>query len=324
MKDHFGRNVDYMRVSVTDRCNFRCRYCMPHGIETVPMERILTYEQIEQICAVAAEMGINKFKITGGEPLVRSGCVDFITRLKQIPGVEQVTLTTNGPVLAKYMQQLKDAGLDGVNISLDSMDPACFAEITGGGNLAEVQKGIDAAIASGVKTKINCLMQKGVNDTEWLDFVKLAFDRGIDVRFIELMPIGYADKDVGISNEDLLARIKEQYPAIEKDTAVHGNGPAEYYHIPGQKGGIGFISGVHGPFCTHCNRIRLTAQGWIKPCLSYETGVDVGHVFREQLADPEAAIRNILLEAVNMKPEQSCFEHMGTDSERHSMMQIGG
>ena len=324
MRDRYERNVDYMRISITDRCNFRCRYCMPHGIETVPMEQILTYEQIEQICEVAAGMGIRKYKITGGEPLVRIGCVDFITRLKQIPGVEQVTLTTNGLILADHMEQLTAAGLDGVNISLDSMDPACFAEITGGGDLAKVQAGIEAAIASGVKTKINCLMQKGINDTEMMDFVHFAFDRGIDVRFIELMPIGFADKDTGISNEDILDQIQRAYPTLEKDTAVHGNGPAVYYHIPGQKGGVGFISGVHGPFCKHCNRIRLTAQGWIKPCLSYETGVDVGHVFREQLPEPKEEIRKILAEAIHMKPEQSCFEDMGTDSEKHSMMQIGG
>lgn len=319
MEDRFGRKIEYMRISVTDRCNMRCRYCMPDGIEKVSMDRILTYEDFLRICRAAVGIGITRFKVTGGEPLVRLGCTEFIRNLKKIPGVEQVTMTTNGMALAKYIPELKDAGLDAVNISLDTLDRDKFRYITQCGDHDLVMEGIEAAIASGIRTKINCVPQKGFNDGEIADFAELAFRRGIDVRFIELMPVGTADSDAGVSNDEVLAAVMEKYPGLEPDSSIHGNGPAVYYHIPGQKGGIGLISAMHGIFCSKCNRLRLTSQGLIKPCLCYEECIDL----KPALAGTDEDIRNKLKEAVLTKPQQHCFND-GINIEKKSMSQIGG
>jgi cyclic pyranopterin phosphate synthase len=264
-------------------------------------------------------LGITRFKVTGGEPLVRLGCTDFIRKLKEMPGVEQVTMTTNGMALSKYMPELKDAGLDAVNISLDTLDKDKFRYITQCGDPDMVMEGIEAAIASGIRTKLNCVPQKGFNDGEIADFAELAFRRGIDVRFIELMPVGTADSDTGVSNDEVLAVLREKYPELEPDSSIHGNGPAVYYRIPGQKGSIGLISAMHGIFCSKCNRLRLTSQGLIKPCLCYEECVDL----RPALAGTDEDTLNKLKEAVMMKPQQHCFND-GNNIEEKSMSQIGG
>ena len=191
MKDQFGRTIDYMRISITDRCNLRCRYCMPLGVELVSMGEILTYEEIEQISQVAAQEGIRKLKITGGEPFVRKGCVELIARLKAIPGIEQVTLTTNGVLLSKYAQELADIKLDGVNISLDSRIRERYQWITGRDELMQVMEGLQTALAVDLKVKINAVLQKQMNENEWLSLAELAEEFPVDVRFIEMMPIGY-------------------------------------------------------------------------------------------------------------------------------------
>lgn len=320
MKDRYGRTIEYMRISITDRCNMRCRYCMPDGIEKVPMDRILTYEEILRIAEAALSLGITKFKVTGGEPLVRLGCPELVKNLKEIPGTEQVTLTTNGMELADYMDELVAAGIDGVNVSLDTMDEDKFRYITKCGDLSKVMSGIDAAIASGVKTKINCVPQRGFNENEIEDFARFAFERGIDVRFIELMPVGSGDPDKGVSNEYVLERLKKIYPDLEADDSVHGNGPAVYYHIPGEQGGIGLISAMHKVFCSSCNRLRLTSQGLIKPCLCYEENVDLRPALGGSIED----IREKIAEAIDMKPVQHCFNYDSGNTERKSMSQIGG
>ena len=215
MRDQFNREIDYMRISITDRCNLRCKYCMPEeGIQKVPMSRILTYEEIIRICEAAVSLGINKFKITGGEPLVRRGCVSFCKELREMSGVQQVTMTTNGQQLEELLDGLADAGIDGINISLDSLKDDRYKVITGGGDLRKTLIGIEAAVSKGIKTKINCLIQKGFNEDEVTDFAKMAFDLGIDVRFIEIMPIGYGRPDNGLSNEILLQRLKDDYPRL--------------------------------------------------------------------------------------------------------------
>ena len=191
MKDQFGRTIDYMRISITDRCNLRCRYCMPLGIELVSMGELLTYEEIEQISQVAAQEGIRKLKITGGEPFVRKGCVELIARLKAIPGIEQVTLTTNGVLLSKYAQELADIKLDGVNISLDSRIRERYQWITGRDELMQVMEGLQTALAVDLKVKINAVLQNQMNENEWLSLAELAEEFPVDVRFIEMMPIGY-------------------------------------------------------------------------------------------------------------------------------------
>ena len=248
MLDRFGRNIDYMRISITDRCNLRCRYCMPaEGIEKVSMSQILTYEEILRICRAAAGLGIRKFKVTGGEPLVRKGCAGFCGELREIPGVHQVTLTTNGQLLAGEIGALQEAGIDGINISLDSLREDRYRQITCGGSLEDTLKGLDAAIASGIPTKVNCLLQRGFNEDELPRFAELAFSRGIDVRFIEIMPIGFGRPETGLSNEAVLQRLERLYPDLVRDDRIHGNGPAVYYRLGrnnSSDGSIGLISAM--------------------------------------------------------------------------------
>ena len=185
MKDQYGRIIDYMRISITDRCNLRCRYCMPEGVELVPMKNILSYEEIEMVCQAAAKAGIRKFKITGGEPLVRLGSPELIGKIMKIPGVEQVTMTTNGVLLSKYLPELLKNGLDAVNISLDTLIPEKYQEITGADELERVRKSIFMAEKSEIRVKINTVLQKGVNDEEWKSLAELAKKNKLDVRFIE-------------------------------------------------------------------------------------------------------------------------------------------
>lgn len=321
MKDLQGRDINYMRISITDRCNLRCKYCMPDGIELLPMSEILTFEEIVRVCRQAVELGITRFKITGGEPLVRKGCASLIREIKSLPGVEQVTMTTNGVLISGYLEQLSEAGLDAVNISLDTLNREEFAELTGADHLPEVLKSIDAAVESGLRVKVNAVLQKGENADEWQQLLELAKDRPLDVRFIEMMPIGRGKECMGISNDELLKRIQENYPGVCKDERVHGNGPAVYYHIPGFIGSVGFISAIHGVFCSSCNRIRMTATGELKPCLCYRDTMSVRDAARY---GTDSDIREKLQEAIQMKPKQHCFDVEEDITEQHKMVQIGG
>lgn len=323
MKDNFGRNIDYMRVSITDRCNLRCRYCMPEGARWVPMSEILTYEQIIEICTEAATLGIRKLKVTGGEPLVRRGCTELIGCLKKIPGIQQVTMTTNGALLSRYMEELLSNGLDGVNISLDTLNRERYAWITGSDSLDEVLDSIKMASESGLKVKINSVLFGDEALDEWKSLVLMAKERNIDVRFIELMPIGYGKTFEPISNSQLMTMIRQRYPGIEADESVHGNGPAVYYKIPGFEGGIGFISPIHGKFCYRCNRLRLTSKGMLKPCLCYGEGIDLRSLF-EKNGNRKEDIRNAILKGIEMKPEGHCFEKKESITEDKNMIQIGG
>ena len=326
MLDQFGRTIDYMRVSITDRCNLRCRYCMPDGISLVSMKEILTYEEIVETCAAAVRLDIRNFKITGGEPLSRLGCADLIASLKKVPGVKQVTMTTNGVLLKKYLPELLTAGLDAVNISLDTLVPAKYEMITGKDRLSEVLDSIDAALNAGLRTKINAVLQQGVNDDEWFRLASLAEDKALDVRFIEMMPIGYGKKVTGISNDTLRARFSASFPEIENDSSVHGNGPAEYVRIPGWMGSIGFISAIHGKFCSSCNRVRLTSRGRLKPCLCYGETIDLLPVLRAgtAAAERQEALTAALREGIFRKPGQHCFENPDMVTETARMAGIGG
>ena len=323
MKDQFGRTIEYMRVSITDRCNLRCRYCMPYGCEKVSMSQILTYEEITRICRAAAELGISKIKITGGEPFVRLGCTDLMRIIKSIDGIDEVTVTTNGQNLDQYIDELQEIGIDGINISLDTLDPDKFRYITGGGDLSRTLRSVDIASASGIRTKVNFVAQKDFNEDEITDFAGLAWDKGIDVRFIELMPIGAGDPGRGISNKIILRELMEKWPDLESDGSVHGNGPAVYYRRPDVRGGLGFISAMHGMFCSSCNRIRLTSLGQIKPCLCYEDGTDL----KPYLEKSDEELREALRGAIFSKPEAHCFTRAAavTGMREHRLMsQIGG
>ncbi len=333
MRDGYGREIRYMRISITDRCNLRCRYCMPEGIKLSPMEEILTFEEIAAVCEAAAALGITRFKITGGEPLVRLGCPQLVGMLKGISGVEQVTLTTNGVLLGDYLDELLRNGLDAVNVSLDTLDAERFRQITGFDELGRVRESILSAVGRGVRVKINSVLQDGINAHEWETLAGLAKENPLDVRFIEMMPIGYGKKEKTIEGNKILSLLKEKYPGIQKDHRVHGNGPAEYYRIPGFAGGIGFIRAVHGQFCENCNRIRLTAKGELKPCLCYEDCVDVRSILRRpevmtgEDRRKEAVsedIRAAICRAVHSKPRKHCFDVREQITEGRQMVQIGG
>lgn len=323
MVDKYGREIEYMRVSITDRCDLRCRYCMPEGIDKVSMSQILTYEQIVRICRAASKLGISRIKITGGEPFVRLGCTDLIREIKALEGIEEVTVTTNGQTLERYIEELKDIGVDGINISLDTLDPERFAYITGRGELAKTLRAVELSVSSGIRTKINTLLQKGFNEDEAAEIAALAFRYGIDVRFIEMMPVGAADAGTGLSNDDVLNRLMEEWPDLEPDGSVHGNGPAVYYKREGQKGAIGFISAMHGKFCEYCNRVRLTSQGQLKPCLYFDTGTDLIPFLDGTDDDLKEAMRRAIFE----KPEGHSFSYKGSSgdhAEHRLMSQIGG
>ena len=321
MIDAEGRTIDYMRISITDRCNLRCRYCMPDGITQVAMSEILTYEEIRKVCMLAAELGIRKIKITGGEPLVRKGWVDLIRMIKEIPGITQVTMTTNGVLLKENLEALKRAGLDGINISLDTLDYEKYYKITGTDACGTVLEAVKAAAESGIRTKVNSVLQDTGDKHEWRPLIRLAEKNPVDVRFIELMPIGCGKKNTGVSNLELLEDMKKSYPDISKDTRIHGNGPAVYYQIPGFEGSIGFISAMHGKFCSTCNRIRLTSTGDLKPCLCYGDTYPLRELLRGG-ADDE--IREQIKKAIENKPAAHCFEEPGAITEAHQMAQIGG
>ena len=321
MKDHFGRSIDYMRISITDRCNLRCRYCMPDGCDKVSMSQILTYEEIIRICRISTRLGIRKLKVTGGEPFVRLGCTDLIRSLKLVDGIEEVTVTTNGQNLYRDVDGLKALGVDGINISLDTLDPDRYTYITGGGRLERVLQAIDLATSTGIRTKCNCLIQKGFNEDEIFRLAGFAFQKGIFMRFIELMPVGIADPSQGISNEWILQKLREKWPDLEPDAGIYGNGPAVYYSRPGILGGIGLISAIHQVFCDRCNRIRLTSQGQIKPCLSYDEGIDLKPFLKQPDTELEAALKKAILS----KPGKHCFTPRRFGSEEHRLMsQIGG
>ena len=268
MLDKLNRKIDYLRISVIDRCNLRCVYCMPEeGIESIPHDEILTYDEILRICEIVSELGIRKIKITGGEPLVRKDIVNLIRDIKNIDKIEQVTLTTNGILLHEMLDDLYDAGIDAINISLDTLNKDNFKKITRRDGLEKVLMSIDKAYDLGIRVKINCLAIRDFNLRELVEIASFAKDREIDVRFIELMPIGFGKKYTQIDNDEILSILESRFGTFEIVTEKRGNGPAKYYRNQNMKGCIGFISAISHEFCESCNRIRLTSSGFLKLCL---------------------------------------------------------
>ena len=321
MRDRWGRVIDYMRISVTDRCNLRCTYCMPEEIPWLPMEEILTYEEIALVCEEAAKLGIHTVRLTGGEPLVRRDCPRLVRMLKQVPGVETVCLTTNGTLLSSSMDALSEAGLDGINISLDTLQRERFCQITGKDALPQVLAGIRAAVSSGIPVKINTVLREGINKAEWETLGRLAETLPVSVRFIELMPVGHGKQGGGVSNLWLQEQFQERWPQMRPDHSIHGKGPASYWQIPGFRGTIGFISAIHGKFCKDCNRIRMTSTGELKSCLCYGAAASVREAVRQNDRD---AVREILRQAVYEKPKEHQFEIEEQISESKEMSKIGG
>ena len=312
MIDQFGRNVDYMRVSVTDRCNLRCVYCMPaEGVASVPHHQILSFDEIARVCRIGAELGIRKIKLTGGEPLVRRGLPELVGMLKEITGIEQVTLTTNGTLLKEQINGLISNGLDAVNISIDTLDPERYREITRGGSVEKTLEGLDAAAAVPcLSVKVNCVPLKGMDlngaeDEEYIRLALLAKEGKADVRFIEMMPIGLGKSFAGRGGDEILGILEKAYGKADLCTGRIGNGPAEYVQFPGFRKRIGFISAVSHQFCGGCNRVRLTSEGYLKPCLQYESGTDLKTLLRGGAGDPE--IRAAMEKAFYEKPAHHQF-----------------
>lgn len=320
MIDRFGRTIDYLRLSVTDRCNLRCRYCMPHDVPFVEHESILRFEEILRVCGIAARLGIRHLKVTGGEPLVRKGCAQLVSRLKAIEGIETVTITTNAMLLNRYLPQLADAGLDGVNISLDTLNRERYAAITGTDGLPTVLEAVDSALAAGIRTKINCVPLASTPMDELLEVVALAEARPLDVRMIEMMPIGSGADFASADLEELLRRLNEKYPDLHESDRKRGFGPANYYESTALRGSIGLIRAVSRSFCDRCNRIRLTSEGYLKLCLCHGTGVDLRALLRNG-ADDER-LYTVMEQAIFSKPAQHSFG--AAVSETRAMSQIGG
>ncbi len=325
MTDSFGREINYMRLSVTDRCNLRCSYCMPGGAVLAAHEDLLTYEEILRVCEAAVALGITRFKVTGGEPLVRRGSVGFIARLAALPGVRQVTLTTNGLLLEEHIEALAAAGIACVNLSLDTLDDDVYAALTGH-RLPRPAAAFAEAILNRcaefhIPAKINAvLLPESFGGITAL--AALAQRRAVDVRFIELMPIGEGAHSEGVPMAAALARLKERWPLLAPSGEKRGNGPALVYSAPGLAGHIGFIGAMSHGFCHACNRVRLTSTGRLKPCLASGESADLRALLRGGAEDE--ALREALRAAVRAKPAAHGFSAEGGAGERRSMNEIGG
>lgn len=326
MNDTFQRSINYLRISVTDKCNLRCIYCMPEGgVELTRHDEILRLEEILQIIKSAVLVGIKKIRFTGGEPLVRKGITELIQMVSEIPEIDDIALTTNGILLPEMAAGLKKAGLKRVNISLDTLSPGKFAQITRGGQLSKAWLGVEAARDAGFDpVKINTVIIRGLNDDEVPDFVDLTKKMPIHVRFIELMPIGAsrdAAKEGFVPTQELIDSIMTRQKIVPVKE-VAGNGPARYYTIPDAPGTIGFISPISNHFCESCNRLRLTAEGQLRPCLQSPREIDLRTPLRSGASQLELA--NVIRLAVNSKPEKHDMEVTGWEGNRRVMTQIGG
>ena len=334
IRDSYGRQTNYLRISITDRCNFRCLYCMPpEGVPFLPREEILSYEEIMQVVKTAIGLGITRFKITGGEPLVRKGVVDFLKTLVQTPGVQWVSLTTNGLLLQKYASQLIASGINSINVSLNSLKADTFTRLSGGvDGLKDVRAGIDALLNCGYKNiKINTVIMNAYNDDEILDLARLTINQPIALRFIEYMPCGnWQEKSSGwtISTRELISQIGALGRLSPTSLGQIGHGPARYYQLPGvpmpsdtgrsarehrsAKGVIGFITAVSQPFCATCNRLRLTADGQLKSCLLSTDTIDLKPIISSSPQLVDAFIRAAMLKpGVHHNEELAVMSRIG-------------
>jgi cyclic pyranopterin phosphate synthase len=336
--DAYSRPINYLRISVTDRCNLRCVYCMPpEGIPWRPHEQILRYEEIETIVRAAAKLGVSKVRLTGGEPLVRPGIVDLVGMLAGVPGVDDLTMTTNGVLLSRYAEALAEAGLRRVNVSLDTLRAERFRRITRLGRIEGVLDGIKAAHRAGLEpVKINTVVIRGMNEDEVVDFAQKTVDDGWNVRFIEWMPIGNGQcmgrrwSEGVVTAEEIRQEIEAALGELQPAKASTGGGPARYYHLPGvkpleneleTKGTIGFITPVSEHFCFGCNRLRLTADGQLRLCLLSDEEIDLRTPLRRGAG--VAQIRALILKGIERKPLQHHLDECERP-EKRVMSQIGG
>lgn len=322
VSDSFHRHIDYLRISVTDRCNLRCVYCMPaEGVQSLPHSDVLRYEEIAAVARAAAAIGINKLRLTGGEPLVRLGLTDLVKMLSKIEGIDDIALTTNGTLLKKYASELKEAGLKRVNISLDSLNKERYHSITRTGRLADALEGIEVAKEIGLDpVKINMVVIRDINDDEVADFARLSIEEGWHVRFIEPMPFVDNKTFSFVPISEIIERLKV-FGELKPHPSSNGNGPARYFKFTGATGTIGFISPMSECFCSSCNRLRLTVDGMLRPCLMSDRELDLKSVLRNGGTFDD--IQQCLLRAIEAKPERYTLVK-GQYQKGRAMCQLGG
>ncbi|MBW9263669.1 MAG: GTP 3',8-cyclase MoaA [Candidatus Thiodiazotropha sp. (ex. Lucinisca nassula)] len=310
LTDRYNRQVTYLRISVTDRCDLRCVYCMSKDMKFVPRTQLLTLEELYRVANSFVEMGVNKIRITGGEPLTRRGIMQLFQALGRLPGLKDLTLTTNGTQLTRYAKALKTAGVTRINISLDTLQADRFHEMTRVGDIQRTLNGIDAALEAGFnRLKINTVILKGRNHDEVIDLVRFAENRGMDISFIEEMPLGVINdhdrQQVFYSSDQVLQDIQQHYETIP--TTETTGGPARYYRLNGSPSRVGFISPHSHNFCEHCNRVRLTAEGRLLLCLGQEHSMDLRRVVRANPLD-DAPLRQAIIDAMEIKPKGHEFD----------------
>lgn len=326
MLDRLGRKINYLRISITDRCNLRCRYCMPEeGVALKDHQEILSFEEIEKVVRVGAELGIKKIRLTGGEPLIRRNLPDLVAVISQIDTIDDVAITTNGVLFSALAARLKVAGLTRVNLSLDTLRKDRYHHITRGGDIEAVIKGLDTAIKEGLHpVKVNTVLIRGFNDDEILDFSRLAYNLPLHIRFIEFMPVG----EVEYWNNERIVKNAEVFNLIEKHFSLkpgkisRGNGPAKYFELEGGQGSVGFISPMSNHFCGECNRLRLTADGKLRACLYDGQERDLKEALRSERSEEE--IKRIFIETILSKPERHAMGDKAWGAENRKMYQIGG
>lgn len=326
MIDRFGRKLTYLRVSLIDRCNLRCFYCMPHGLlNPFREDELLNMDEIAEIVSIFAELGINKVRLTGGEPLLKKGVPDLVRRIKNFSGIREVVMTTNGVLLGTFAQNLKNAGLDRVNVSLDTLDRENFKRITGLDKLSDVLNGIDAAAKAGIgPIKINTVLMKNYNDREIMELVEFAIERSFHIRFIEWMPTAGEIQSVRenryLSSEFAKQSVAEKYGLIPDDSDPHA--PAKNFRIEGTRSRIGFISPLSNAFCAKCNRLRLKANGMMKTCLHGKEDLDIKALLRQGVSREE--IKEQIVSTVFDRPEEHFLNNPAVPHNDFVMTAVGG
>ncbi|MBM6691268.1 GTP 3',8-cyclase MoaA [Fusobacterium mortiferum] len=325
MKDKLNRNIDYLRLSITDRCNLRCKYCMGNkDIVFLPKDELLSSNEIERLVKIFSELGIKKLRITGGEPLVRRNFREIVENINNISGIEEINITTNGIRLEEELEFLSNKKIQSLNISLDTLKADLYRDITGGGDINKVLNSIHKAIALKFKRiKLNVVLVKGKNDSEIMDFVNLTEKYPIDVRFIELMPIGLGKEFLPISNDEVLSLISKERSLTPFNKRI-GSGPAKYYKTEKGIGCIGFITPISHNFCEQCNRIRVTPEGFLKLCLHWSSGLNLKELLRNGSSNEE--IKKKILQALENKPDKHNMEKKEEDKnfDKRYMNRIGG
>ncbi len=324
MIDSFSREIDYLRISVTDHCNLRCVYCIPpENVVWMKHEELLNYEEIIRLCRLFAQAGIYRVRLTGGEPLMRRELYRLVSGIRDVPGIESISLTTNGTLLKEQLPGLIEAGLTGVNISLDTLDRKQYIAITQRDALDKALSGFAAALASPLRVKLNCVAKQD-NDDQLVPLAGLAKDNDIAVRFIELMPVGMGERFPGRTENEIRDILERSFGPMKPVEEKLSAGPGHYFSLPGFQGKIGFISAMTHKFCGSCNRVRLTASGFLKTCLQYEIGVDLRALLRNGSED--AVILDAIRVAIFEKPAQHHFSQRSGKAvdETRNMNQIGG